>query len=296
MNELRRFRLDQRAIVRSFNRASAAYDLAARLQTQVSAELLERLQFFQVKPGVILDLGCGTGLGAAALRRRFRRAQVCALDAAFAMTQRARQRQRFWRRYACICADGIALPLRAQSVDLVFSSLMLQWCDDLPAVFAEVQRVLRPGGLLLFSTFGPDTLQELRAAWAAADQGSHVSQFADMPLLGEAMAHAGLAEPVMDRELKRDHHGEVRELLTQLRSIGARHAAEDRRRGLTGRGRWRAMLDAYEKLRTPAGLPATWEVIYGAAFAGQTRSGSDVDRREVIVPLSAVRRGRGAPG
>lgn len=297
MSEVRsdalRFQIDRRAVRRSFSRASEQYAAAARRQAEVNRELLERLQFFPLEPRVIVDLGCGTGQGAAALRARFSRAQVIGIDMAFGMVQTARRRQRFWRRYACVCADGAALPLKSQSVDLVFSSLMLQWCDDLPALFAQIQQVLRPGGLLLFSTFGPDTLHELRAAWASADTASHLSAFADMPQIGAALSSAGLTEPVMDRELQRSHYPDARALMQELRAIGARHAAADRRRSLMGRSRLQAMLAAYESLRSDAGLPASWEIIYGAAFAGQTRPGgfgAPGEPGETLVPLQAIRR------
>ena len=290
-----RFQIDRRAVRRSFSRASAQYAAAAHRQAEVNAELLERLRFFPVRPRAILDLGCGTGQGAAALRARFSSAQVVGIDLAFGMVQNARRQQRFWRRYPCVCGDGNALPFRAQSFDLVFSSLMLQWCDDLPGVFAQIQHVLRPGGLLLFSTFGPETLQELRAAWAQADTESHISAFADMPQLGTALSRAGLAEPVLDRELLHSRYPDVQSLMQELRTIGARHAAADRRRSLMGRSRLGAMLAAYESLRGGAGLPATWEIIYGAAFAGEAhpigRASAGVPG-ETRVPVQAVvRRG-----
>ena len=284
MNDSARFRIDRRAVARAANRASAGYDEAVQLPARVNAELLERLQFFRLEPRVIVDLGCGTGAGAAALRRRYPRARVVAVDLAFGMTQRARRGQRFWRRFECLCADACALPLAAQSIDLVFSSLMLQSCDDPAALFTQVQRVLRPGGLVLFGSLGPDTLHELRSAWATADAHSHVSAFADMSQLGAAISHAGLAEPVIDREMQLDHYPQVSSLMEQLRAVGASHVAADRRRSLTGRGRLRSMIDAYEMLRTPAGLPASWEIIYGAAFAGSKRTAG-----ETTVPLSAVR-------
>ena len=284
MNDSGRFRIDRRAVARAANRASTGYDEAARLPARVTAELLERLQFFRLEPRVIVDLGCGTGAGAAALRRRFPRARVVAVDLAFAMTQQAYRNQRFWRRFDCLCADACALPLVAQSVDLVFSSLMLQSCDDPAALFTQVQRVLRPGGLVLFASLGPDTLHELRSAWAAADAHSHVSAFADMSQLGAAIAHAGLAEPVIDREMQLDHYPQVSSLLDELRAAGGGHVAADRRRSLTGRGRLRSMIDAYEMLRTPVGLPASWEIIYGAAFAGSKRTAG-----ETAVPITAVR-------
>jgi len=296
MGDPGRFQIDRRAVRRSFSRASPQYEAAAQRQAQVNRELLARLQYFPLEPRVIVDLGCGTGLGAAALRARFPRAQVIGVDLALGMLYEARRRQRFWRRYACVCADGLALPLQAGSVDLVFSSLMLQWCDDPAAVFAQVRQALRPGGLLMFSTFGPDTLHELRAAWAQADTESHISAFADMPQLGAALSGAGLSEPVLDRELLLSHYPDAQALMRELRVTGARHAAADRRRSLMGRSRLQAMLAAYESLRTPAGLPASWEIIYGAAFAGQPHA-RDVapagEAAETRIPVASIRR-RGA--
>lgn len=293
------FRVDRRALARAFGRASAHYDGAARLPAEVRTELLGRLQYFPLQPRVIVDLGCGTARGARELRRRFAGARVFAIDIAPGMLRAAQRGSWPWRRYTCLCADAQALPLASQSVDLVYSNLMLQWCDDLPRVFAEVRRVLRPGGLLLFSTFGTDTLQELRAAWASADALPHVSAFADMPLLAQALQHAGLAEPVMDRDLRVDHHADVRVLMHGLRASGAGNAAADRRRTLTGRGRLERMRSAYEQWRAAAGLPATWEIIYGAAFAPADSQAAHADIAlsapgEVHVPVSAIGR-RGGP-
>lgn len=287
------FRLDRAAVLRSFGRASAQYHDAAHLQSAVGAELLARLQYFPLEPRVILDLGAGTGRGAAALRARFPRTRVLAVDPVYAMMQEARRRQRFWRRYDCICADGCAMPFAAHSVDLVYCNLMLQWCAAPATLFQELQRVLRPGGLLLFSSFGPATLQELRGAWASVDAHSHVSAFTDMPELGAALMKAGMTEPVMDRELQVRHYADVYALMNELRAIGARHAATDRRRSLTGRHRLQAMAAAYESLRHAAGLPASWEIICGAAFAGQSHPGTteaSAAGSETAIALSAVRR------
>ncbi len=271
---------------------------AARASLSVTAEMLERLQYFRLEPRVIVDLGCGTGAGAAALRRRYPRARVIGVDLSHAMTRQAQQAQRFWRRYACLCADACALPLAAQSVDLVFCSLMLQHCDDPALPFAEVQRVLRPGGLLLFCTLGPATLQELREAWAGADDGAHLRAMAGMPQLAAAATHTGLAEPVMDRDLRVTHYGQVADLVQELRANGAGPGPIERRRSLTGRARWRRMIDRYEILRSPAGIPVSWELIYGAAFAGDTHhahapGASGRAKGETVVPIDTLRtRGR----
>lgn len=166
-------------------------DSAAQATTLARTELLERLQYFKLEPRVVIDLGCGRGENATALRRRFPRARVVAVDRDLAMTQQARRRQRFWRRFDCVCADARALPFAAKSADLVFSNLLLPHCDEPLQLFAEVQRMLRPTGLLLFATLGPGTAPQL----------SDMPQLPDMPRLGAALGAAGLAEPVMDREM-----------------------------------------------------------------------------------------------
>jgi malonyl-CoA O-methyltransferase len=284
------FRLDRRALARAFDRASKRYDAHAQLQRQVREELLARLPFFKLAPQRILDLGCGTGAGAAALRRQFKGARTVALDLAPGMLAQAARRSRPWRRFARVCGDAAALPLASGSMDLVFSSLMLQWCEQPQAVFAEICRVLRPGGLLLFSTLGPQTLEELRSAWRAVDATPHVSEFVDLPQLSVAMGGAGLAEPVLDTDQVVRRYPDPLALMRELKGLGARNAASDRRRGLMGRAALRTLTAAYEQQRTPDGIPATFEVIYGAAFG--TTSPAPAVHGETLVPLSAVRRAR----
>src|ERR1700680_323701 len=256
------FSLDRRALARSFDRAGAGYDAAAQLQQRVRAELLDRLQYFALDPQCILDLGAGTCRGSVALRRRFARARVIAPGMLRAPPRRGGPRRRFER----VCADAYALPLASRSIDLIYSNLMLQWCDRPDWVFRELARVLKPGGVFVFSSFGPDTLQELRLAWERVDHGAHVSEFPDMPQLGDALMHAGLIEPVMDVERHRLLYPAVHALMRELQRIGARNAASQRSRGLTGRARLQRMVAEYELRRTAAGLPATFEVIFGAAF------------------------------
>lgn len=281
------FRLDRRALARAFDRASASYDVHAQLQREVREELLARLPFFKLEPRRVVDLGCGTGEGAAALRRQFKRAQTVAIDLAPGMLAQARRRSRPWRRFARVCADAVALPLASGSVDLVFSSLMLQWCEQPQAAFAEISRVLRPDGLLLFSTLGPQTLEELRGAWRTVDASPHVSEFVDLPQLSILMAAGGLAEPVLDTDQLVRHYPEPLALMRELKGLGARNAASGRQRGLLGRAALRTVTAAYETLRTRDGIPATFEIIYGAAFAA--RSLTPLAGGETVIPLSAVR-------
>ena len=260
------FDIDLAAVRRSFDRAARSYDEAAALQAEVRGRLLERLDYVALEPGVILDVGCGTGHSSRALKDRFPRARVIALDIAEGMLAEAGKRQSWRRRFARVCGDAARLPLAGGSVDLVFSNLTLQWCPDLDAAFAEFRRVLRPRGLLNFTTFGPGTLAELREAWAQADGHTHVSRFADMHELGDGLVRTGLAEPVMDVERLTLTYADVLGLMRDLKAIGARNAAMSRSRGMTGRGRLQAMQAAYETRRTGGVLPATYEVVFGQAW------------------------------
>ena len=194
------FRLDPRQVRRSFDRAANGYDESAVLQERVRLELLERLDLLRIDPAVIVDLGAGTGGASRELKRRYRGSRVVAVDIAEAMLRRASRRQGLLRRFDRVCGDAAALPLRDGSVDMVFSNLALHWSDDPDRAFAECRRVLVPGGVLTFTTYGPDTLIELRRAWAAVDGHVHVNQFIDMHDLGDALVRAGFAEPVMDVE------------------------------------------------------------------------------------------------
>jgi malonyl-CoA O-methyltransferase len=284
------FRIDGREVRRSFGRAAHDYDAAAILQARVRRELLDRLDLVRLEPAVVLDLGAGTGHATIELKRRYRSAQVIALDLAEGMLREATRRQTLLRRFRRVCADAMAVPLREGSVDLVFSNLMLQWCDDPDRVFAECRRVLRPNGLLAFATFGPDTLVELRRAWSAADGRTHVNRFIDMHDLGDALVRCGFAEPVLDVERYTLTYAEVRDLMRELKAIGAHNANAGRPRGLTGRGKLQRMVEAYEAFRRDGRLPATYEVVFGHAWApvagSRARSVSD----EVSVPLSRIGR------
>lgn len=291
MNDMPASSLDSRAVRRAFDRASRSYDATARLQAEVRGELLARLPFFKLSPRMVVDIGAGTGAAAVELKRRFPRAEVVALDLAPGMLAQVKRRSRPWRRLRGVCADARALPLAAQSVDLIFSSLMLQWCDPPLAALAEWQRVLRPGGLALFSSFGPETLAELRLAWAEVDRGAHVSEFVPAPLLAAAAQQAGLAEPVLDTETLVRHVTDARSLMRELKDIGAQNARLERARGLTSPARLRALEVAYDRHRDARGLPVSWEVIYGAAFAdGGARHAPVSPRGETVIPLASLRR------
>lgn len=287
--EAQGYRLDRRQVRRSFERAAHAYDAAAVLQQRVQRELHERLDLVRLEPTVVLELGAGTGAGAQDLKRRYGASRVVAIDVAEAMLRQASRRQRLFRRFDRVCADAGALPLRDASVDLVVSNLTVHWCDDPDRVFAECRRVLKPGGLLTFTTYGPDTLVELRRAWAAADARVHVNRFIDMHDLGDALIRAGLAEPVMDVERYALTYESVHALMRDLKAIGGHNVNEGRPRSLTGKGVLECMAAAYEARRVDGRLPATFEVVYGQAWApvGPPRSRP---AGEAVIPISRIGR------
>ncbi|HEX5340574.1 MAG TPA: malonyl-ACP O-methyltransferase BioC [Gammaproteobacteria bacterium] len=260
------FRLDRRQIRKAFDRAAPGYDAAAVLQREIGSRLMERLELTSVMPARVLDLGCGTGHQLHTLSRRYPRAQLLGLDVAMGMLSAARRRQGWFRRKPLVCADALHLPFAATSFELVYCNLMLQWCDDLDQVFGELRRVVRPHGLLLFSSFGPDTLGELRAAWREVDAFNHVNRFIDMHDIGDALIRAGFVEPVMDVEHITLTYADVRALMRDLKDIGAHNVTAGRAPALGGRRRIEKLAAAYERFRHQGRLPATYEVIYGTAW------------------------------
>ena len=272
------FHLDRQLVRRHFGRAAKSYEQHDVLQREVQAALLERLDFYTQTPQRVIDVGAGTGRGSALLKQRYAKAEVIAVDLALPMLRAAKQHASWLKPFQRICAEATALPLADHSVDVLHSNLCFQWIDDLPALFGECVRVLKPGGLLVFSTFGPDTLRELRAAWAEADQQPHVSRFLDMHDVGDAMLNAGLRDPVLDVFRYTLTYSEPRKLLEELQGLGATNADRARERGLTGKSRYQRMLAAYEAMRVDGRIPATWEVVGAHAWGppiGQPRRGSD---------------------
>ena len=283
--------VDPRAVRRSFGRAAATYDGAAALQREVGARLAERLDVVKLVPATILDAGSGTGEAIGELSARYPSARVVALDAALPMLQQARARSTRGRSLltrllgplgrggastpAFVCADATSLPLSGVCVELVWSNLMLQWVNDLPRAFAEFRRVLKVGGLLTFTTFGPDTLRELARAFARVDGHTHVGRFVDMHDLGDMLVQSGFADPVMDMELITVTYPSPAALLAELKSIGATNQTRGRPRGLTGRGRRAALEAALLTLARDGRIPATFEVVYGHAWKGEPKRTQD---------------------
>jgi len=261
---------DAGAVRRAFARAAPHYTRFATLQREVESRLLEQLDAEppEFAPRVVLDVGTGPGRAATALRKRYPRALTIALDHALPMLATARKGSRWWRPFRLLAGDAAALPLREASVDLLFSNLCLQWQTDLPRVFDEWRGVLRPGGVAIASTFGRDTLIELRDAFAIADAGAaHINAFDDIARIGDALLAAGFRNPVLEREMFVLDYPDVPTLMRELRGLGAGNALAARRRALTGKTRMQGVFSAYEPLRRNGALPATWEVITLRALA-----------------------------
>jgi malonyl-CoA O-methyltransferase len=280
--------LDTPRVRRAFDRAAATFDAAAVLHAEVRKNLLQRLELMALAPRVVLDAGTGTGHAARALKVRYRRALVIALDSSPRMLQTAARQQPWLRRFARVCADAERLPLADGSVDLILSNLMLQWCD-LDLVFAECRRVLAPHGLLCFSTLGPDTLRELRSAWGEVDSHTHVNRFIDMHDIGDALVRSGFAAPVLDVERYTLNYLDVRRVAADLKATGARNATFGRARGLTGRRRFAALQSAYEAFRQDGRLPATYEVVFGHAWTPGTAP-RRVAQDDSFVSLDEIKR------
>ncbi len=259
------YALDSRWVRRSFDRAAQTYDGAAVLHRQVRDILLQRLAPVALVPRVVLDAGAGTGHASRALKRRYPKALVIALDSSAQMLKAAGRQQNWLRPFRRVCADAQSLPFADGSLDLIVSNLLLQWCNP-EAAFAEFRRVLAPDGLLSFSALGPDTLRELRSAWGQVDKHSHVHQFIDMHDLGDALVRNGFAAPVLDVERFTLRYLDVRKVAADLKDTGAHNATAGRAKGLTGPRKFAAMQAAYEIFRQDGRLPATYEVVFAHAW------------------------------
>ena len=272
-----RARLRQR-----FDRAAPHYDRHAGVQQEIASRLLERLELVRLEPRCIIDLGAGTGASLGPLRQRYPRARLMAVDFSHAMLAQA---HRAHRTATAIAADAFQLPFAANSIDLVFSSSTLQWCLPLADVLQEIRRILRPAGLLMFSTYGPDTLRELRAAQQAAGLPSGINEFSDMHPIGDLLVEQAYQDPVLDVERLNVSYASVRSLAQELRGIGSSRLEQPQEPCAT-RTHWEAMEQAYPK-DAQGRIHATYEVIFGHALAPATTVSDD---GVAAVPLAALKR------
>lgn len=299
--DLNDFHLDKHLVRSAFDQATEHYDEIAVLQREIGQRMLERLDLIRIQPQRILDAGAGTGSFSSSLSNRYPQSHIIALDLSSAMLRHARQHVSMnstWRwlpyinkkfnKQMFVCGDIEQLPLTENCVDMIFSNLTLQWCNDLDRVFEELQRILKPGGLLMFSTFGPDTLMELRECWRKIDHFTHINAFIDMHDIGDALLRHRFSEPVMDAEHITLTYKDIRTLMHELKMLGAHNVTAGRRQTLTGKGRIKALIEHYETYRREGVLPATYEVVYGHAWVAENKLLDPHARHETTIPLSQL--------
>ena len=247
----------------SFNKASSIYNENAFLQNEIAKRLAEKLKVISIQPETIIDLGSDTGFLSEKTAKIFPDAQLIRVD--FAQRSLSMNSQKLK-----VCADSYQLPLKSNSVDFVVSNLMMQWCSDLKTLFDECHRVLKPQGLILFTTFGPETLKELKRSWSVVDSSPHVNEFIDMHDIGDQMIQSGFQSPIMEMEKLTLTYEKVLDLMRDLKGIGAQ-SVENRSKSLTGKTKFKKMLEMYESYRENGKIPATYEVIYGHAWKNDVK-------------------------
>ncbi len=274
--------VDRSQVGRRFARVAETYRDHDFFVREIDRRMQERLDYVNIQPGRILDLGCSRGGSFSGLAARYPEAELIGLDLVPAMLAEDSPQRAGWQRWLGIgkqrgplrlAGDAAKLPLKSRSTAVVWSNLLLHWLDDPIPALAEAHRVLEVGGLLMFSTLGPDTLRELRSAFA--DGYAHTQRFADMHDLGDMLIGCGFADPVMDMEVVTLTYDDLDALFNELRAAGSTCAMKARRHGLTGRHSWAAGKAAYEAMRRDGKLPATFEVVYGHAWKVAPRQTPD---------------------
>jgi malonyl-CoA O-methyltransferase len=270
--------LEPDLIRENFDRLAESYDSHAALEQEVATRLLERTVFNRLAPSRILDLGCGTGTASAALKSQFRQAQVIGLDSSPLMLEQLKHKSRLFKPLKAICADATALPLAAQSVDMVFSSLVNHLLDD-AALFTEMRRVLRPEGMLMFATLGPQSLAELGSAWGGLDETVQLTVFPDLMELGDALFAAGFREPVMDTERITLQYPDLKSMMLELEATGASLL-------ISGWEKWESayeqLADGFEALLVDGKYPITFEIVYGMAFGPPESQPRKTDQGDIV--------------
>ena len=273
-------------IQRRFDRAAASFDDADFVHAVTREGLLTRLEPLIIEARRILDLGSATGATGRLLRKRYRGAQVVSLDASIGMARRALAGRGWLSKAAAVQADARRLPFADGAFDLVVANQLLPWLPEPDAAFAEIARVLRPGGVFAFATLGPDSLQELRRAWASVDDGQHVHRFSDMHDIGDGLVRAGLADPVLDVDRLSVSYDDADRLFADLARAGCRNALAQRPRGLTSRRRFAAMRRALVDAAGEERLVLDLELVYGHCWG----TGPRRDPTDIRIPASGIPR------
>ncbi|RUR22402.1 malonyl-ACP O-methyltransferase BioC [Legionella qingyii] len=276
-------------ISKAFNQHAAEYERAAKVQQEIGVRLLERLQYLNMKPQRILDLGCGPGFFSYELTKIYPKAQVVGLDLAALMLIQAQKKQGWRRKWSLVAADMLHMPFATGAFDLIFANQVIHWGSPLQQVFRELNRVMKANGCLMFTTLGPDTFKELKYAWSGANQHAHVNEFADMHDVGDYLMAEHFLEPVVDMELLAVHYESLPKLLQALKAQGVKNINPQRNQGLTGKAAWRQFEQNYSTLQTDNGkYPLTYEVVYGHAWKGEQRK-TELGI-ETMIPVSQIMR------
>lgn len=280
---------DKQQVADSFSKAADTYDAAAALQVEVGERLIERLDYIKLEPTRILDLGCGTAYLTRQLAAKYPNAEVIGVDLALGMIEHAKSHADSDNQ-TYICSDAEALDFPDNHFDFIYSSLMIHWANDIQHVFNELFRLLKPEGLFLFSSLGPDTLKELRLSWRQVDNMQHVHPFTDMHNIGDGLLHSGFSDPVMDMEVITLTYPTAIDVMRDLKNIGAHNLDLKRHKALTGKNRIKQLEAAYEQFRRDDGkLPLSYEVVYGHAW-GQTVRAQPTDGTDISIPLSSIKK------
>lgn len=250
----------------NFNKVAQNYPTFANIQNISAKELAERLIFFKINPNKILDIGCGTGTLSNLVSEQYPKANLIRLDWSKRMLLSAEHSNQ----KLCVCADAVQLPFANQQFDMVISNAMLQWCNDLGQQFQEIRRIIKPDGLFMFTTFGPDTLKEWRDTWLIAGSlHQHTNTFVDMHDIADILMYAGFSDPVVDRESLTITHKTLDEVTQSIKGVGSKTTVNGRSKGLTGKKLWQGFKKHYPQQRN--GYPLTWEIIQGHAFNSPIR-------------------------
>lgn len=276
----------QSAVIRRYQRIAKTYNQFAKLAPLMAERLLEKLDFITIQPNKILDIGCGTGQLLPTLKKKFKKAQVIGADLSIAMLQQAQKQRSWFARPKLICADAYHLPFASNTFDLIISNAVLTLCPDMPNLFKEVKRVLQPQGLFLFTTLGPDTLKELRAAWQQQDDYQHINTLIDMHDIGDCLLQAGFENPVMDMEYVTIMFNSLKQLILELRASGSLNTSSQQKPSCITPGQWQRLESSYVRINEK--LPATAEIIYGHGWGKAERTTESAQAGEVSISIHQI--------